>query len=160
MKYLTNGEHQKEKNDLLRLSLALGLFILLFFWLTNILMFVEKMGITPASITVYYLGDENGFKNPVSYVGLLEASHAHLFSYAVLLLLLNHLVTFTRLKKGLKYLLITASSLAGIGDIASGWLIVYIHPNFAFLKLGGFVILETSLAALLIVVVHSVVGRE
>lgn len=160
MKYLTNGEHKKEKNDLMRLSLVLSLFILALFWLSNILMFVEKMGITPASIAAHYLGDENSFKNPVSYLGLLEASHAHLFSYAVLLLLLNHLVSFTRLKKGLKYLLITASSLAGIADIASGWLIVYLHPNFAFLKLGAFVILETSLGALLIVVVRSVVGRE
>ncbi|RQW82328.1 MAG: hypothetical protein EHM62_03750, partial [Methylococcus sp.] len=36
-----------------------------------------------------------------------------------------------------------------IGDEAAGWLVRFVHPGFAYLKIGMFVTLETSLAALI-----------
>ncbi len=41
--------------------------------------------------------------------------------------------------------------LAGFVDEGAGWLVRFAHPGFAYLKIAGFLLLETSLAVLVAV---------
>ena len=44
---------------------------------------------------------------------------------------------------------------AAIADEAAGWLVRFAHPNFAYFKIGAFLLLETCLAALIVAVTLS-----
>ncbi len=149
MKFLSNGSHLEPNRPFTRLSLLLSLLVVAIFWLTNILLFTAKMGFSYQSIVEYYLGNEEIFRTPVSYMGLLETTHAHLFAYALLLLLLNHLLAFTTLSAGWKTAGIVLTYGSGMLDIASGWLIVYVAPLFAWMKLLSFLTLQVSMAAVI-----------
>jgi hypothetical protein len=39
-----------------------------------------------------------------------------------------------------------------VANEAGGWLVRFVHPGFAYFKIGAFLLLETTLAALLILV--------
>src|SRR4030065_255322 len=79
MKFLVNGEFNN--NRLLRVILIFTLFYVLLLWVTNILMYTQKIGVDYTSVVQYYLGSEEDFRNPVSYLGLLETTHIHLFLF-------------------------------------------------------------------------------
>ena len=78
-------------------------------------------------------------------------SHFHLFAMGMLLLVLTHLMLFVPLKKGTKAWLIALPFLSGFLDEGSGWLVRFVHPGFAYLKIASFLLLQGSLAALIIV---------
>lgn len=148
MKFLKDGSFNN--NGLLRLILCFALIYILILWVTNILIYVEKIGFRYTTVVDYYLGSEVEFKNPVSYRGLLEITHFHLFVFGMALLILNHLVTFTKLPRSLKLSLITLSFLSGLVDIGAGWLVRFVSPQFAYLKIGGFIVFQLSLLSLLV----------
>src|SRR3990167_6325087 len=99
MKFLVNGDFN---NKLLRIILGFALMYILVLWVTNILLYIEKIGFTYNSVVGYYLGSEEEFKNPISYRGLLEVTHVHLFVFAFAFLLLNHLTVFLNIPRYLK----------------------------------------------------------
>ena len=134
---------------MLILSLTLGYFFLQS--VTGILLYAESIGFSYASVVDYYRGSEETFKNPVSYRGLLEGSHFHLFAMAIGLLLVNHLAAFTKLPQGLKLFLVLVSFLSGLLDMASGWLTGFVSPNFAYLKIASFVAFQASFLVLIAV---------
>jgi len=138
-------------NSLLRLIVVFTLVFLFFLWLTNLLLYF-KIGFSYESIVDYYRGSEESFREPKSYLGLLEESHFHFFSMAIILVTLNHLILFSKIKNMWKLIIILASYVSAFGDIAAGWLIRYISPLFAYLKLGSVIVLQISLAALLVLV--------
>jgi hypothetical protein len=72
---------------------------------------------------------------------------------AVILVTLNHLILFTALGNIWKLLLIVSSFLSALGDIAGGWLIRYVSPYFAYLKISSVIVLQVSLALLMIIIV-------
>ncbi len=156
MKFMSNGSHLEPNRQFTRLSLLLSLLIVSIFWFTNILLFAAKMGFSYQSILEYYLGNEEIFRTPVSYMGLLETTHAHLFAYAILLLLLNHLLAFANISPCWKTVGIVFTYGSGMLDIASGWLIVYVAPAFAWVKLLAFLTLQLSLAVVIVLVLMSV----
>jgi len=47
-----------------------------------------------ASASAYYFGSEENFRNPFTFTGLLEMTRIHLFLFAMVLLLVNHLTYF------------------------------------------------------------------
>jgi len=147
MKFLVNGDFN---NRLLQIILFFVLIYTGFLWFTNILLYVEKIGFTYTSVVDYYLGSDEEFKNPISYRGLLEVTHFHLFAFAIALLLVSHLTVFSGLNQRLKLPLITISFISGFLDIASGWLIRFVSPEFAYLKVLGFIVFQMSFAILLI----------
>ena len=118
-------------------------------WVTNALLYFQKMGLTAASVTSYYLGNEELFTNPRSYQGLLEVSHFHLFAMGMLLLVLTHLMLFVPLAGRWKAWLIALPFGAALLDEGAGWLVRFASPGFAWLKVAGFLLLQTSLAALI-----------
>lgn len=138
-------------NSLLKLIIVFTLVFLFFLWLTNLLLYI-KIGFSYQSIVDYYRGSEEYFREPKSYLGLLEESHFHFFSMAIILVTLNHLILFSKIKNVWKLMIILASYMSAFGDIAAGWLIRYISPSFAYLKLGSVLVLQISFAALLVLV--------
>jgi hypothetical protein len=156
MKYLAEGRFPDGR--LLKLVLSLALFYLAVHWVTGTLLYAVGPGFTYESVTVYYRGDALGFKNPASFQVLLEESHFHLFAVGFALLFLNHLAVFTRIRRGLKFALITVSFASGLLDTASSWLVRFSSPSFAYLKIAAFgvfhltllVLLTVSLSALLV----------
>ena len=68
MRYVVTGEWSK--NDLLRLILGLFLVYVLLFWVTNWVLYFQKMTLDPASVVEYYLGDsEAEFGRPARPLG-------------------------------------------------------------------------------------------
>ena len=120
-------------------------------WLTNALLYFQKMGLSPASVVEYYLGNEERFLSPRSYQGLLEVSHFHLFAMGMLLLVLTHLMLFVPVSSRAKALLIVVPFLAAAADEASGWLVRFVHPGFASAKVASFLLLQGSLGVLIVV---------
>jgi hypothetical protein len=140
------------KNTLLRLIIVFTIVFFLFLWLTNLLLYLQ-VGFSYDSIVEYYRGSEESFRPAKSYMGLLEEAHFHFFSMAVILVTLNHLILFTGIGGIWKLILIVSSFMSALGDIAGGWLIRYLSPEFAYLKLASFAVLQISMAALMIIVV-------
>ena len=148
MKFFVNGDFSNSR--LLQIILFFTLLYILILWITNILLYIEKVGFTYNSVVNYYLGSEEEFKNPVSYLGLLELTHFHLFVFALALLLVNQLTAFINVPQSLKLSLILLSFLSGMGNIGAGWLVRFVSPIFAYLKIGSFIVFQISFLILLV----------
>lgn len=147
------------KNDLLKLVVLLTTVFFVFLWVTNLLLFL-KVGLSYESVVEYYRGSEETFRPPRSYMGLLEEAHFHFFSMAVLLVTLNHLFLFTKRGNGEKLLVVASSYGSAFLDIIGGWLVRYAAPEFAYLKIASFVVLQASLLYLMAVVTFYLFGKR
>ena len=154
MRFVVTGEWRE--NDLLRLVLGAFLVYVFLFWITNALLFFASMDLSYASVVAHYRGAEDRFMQPRSYKVLLEISHFHLFAMGILILTMTHLVLFVPISIPMKAVLIVTSFAAALLDEAGGWLVRFVHPAFAYVKLAGFLALELSLGALLAVVGYAV----
>lgn len=154
MRFVITGEWSK--NRLLQLIIVLFVIYVAGLWLTNALLYFQKMDLSYVSVTEYYLGSEERFLQPRSYQGMLEVSHFHLFAMGLLLLTLTHLMLFVPLSSNTKAGFIIIPFTAALLDEGSGWLVRFVHPLFAYLKIAGFVALEVSLAALIVVALWTV----
>ncbi|MCK5391280.1 MAG: hypothetical protein KAJ31_02545 [Deltaproteobacteria bacterium] len=146
-----------KKNTLLKLIVAFTVLFFLFLWITNLLLYLQ-IGFSYESVVEYYLGSEQDFRPPRSYLGMLEEAHFHFFAMAIILVTLTHLILFTKINNFWKLLLILSSYLSALGDIAGGWLILYVSPEFAYLKIASLIVLQVSLAALMIIVIWFLYG--
>lgn len=154
MRFVISGEWTR--NRLLQTIVLLYVFYVAALWLTNALLYFNKMGLTPGSVIEYYRGAEERFLQPRTYQGMLEVSHFHLFAMGMLLLVLTHLMLFVPVRNGLKAWLIAVPFAAAALDEGAGWLVRFGHPAFAWLKIGGFLLLQGSLALLIVVSAWSV----
>lgn len=157
MRFVVTGEWRR--NTLLRLIIACFLVYATALWATNALLYFGKMGLTAASVIEYYRGSEARFLSPRSYQGLLEVAHFHVFAMGIFVLTLTHLALFVPLPQRAKLWLVGLSFLAALADEAAGWLVRFAHPMFAYVKIGAFLLLETTLAALIAVAAVGVSGR-
>ena len=149
MRFVITGEWTR--NRLLQTIVVLYAVYVSGLWLTNALLYFEKMGLTPVSVVDYYLGNEANFTSPRSYQGLLEVAHFHLFAMGMLLLVLTHLMLFVPISNRLKAWLIVLPFFSALLDEGAGWLVRFGHPAFASLKIAGFLLLQASLATLIAV---------
>ncbi|MCX7088314.1 MAG: hypothetical protein NTV00_09705 [Methylococcales bacterium] len=150
--FVTGEQHRKTLLNTLVL-MFLGYIALL--WISNGMMYFHHMDLTPQSVIDYYLGSEANFTQPRSYQGMLEVSHFHLFSMGILVLTLTHLMLMTDFSNQLKIWLSSLTYLSALADEGGGWLVRFVHPAFAYFKIGAFIMLEFSLAALLLIVIAS-----
>ncbi len=146
MRFVVTGEWSR--NRLLQTIVALYSVYVILLWITNGLLYFSKMSLTTTSVVHYYLGSEEAYLSPRSYQGLLEVSHFHLFAVGMLLLVLTHLMLFVPLRSWLKAWLIAFPFLAALLDEGAGWLVRFVSPNFAIVKIAGFLLLQGSLALL------------
>jgi hypothetical protein len=157
MRFTITGEWKR--NALLRLIIVCFLVYGAALWLTNALLYFNKMGLTYQSVVEYYLGSEERFLQPRSYQGLLEITHFHVFAMGIFILTMAHLLLFVPLRPRTKLTLICLSFFAGIADEGAGWLTRFVHPAFAYAKIGAFLLLQGVLAVVLVAVLVAAVGE-
>jgi hypothetical protein len=148
MKYLQDGSHSHQ--PLMRLSLSLTLVLLVGFWVTNFAMFFSRMGLAPSSVVAYYNGSEADFTPARSAASMLETTHMHLPMMGLVLLLLTHLLIFVPLRGPWKRALIVGVFLFALMSEGGGWLVRFVSPSLAPVKVVGFLGLQALLAALLV----------
>ena len=147
MKYMESGGFQN--HPLMRLIIGLTLVLLLAFWVTNFALYASKMGLSPSSVVTYYNGSEESFLPPRTAGSMVEVTHAHLAMMAIVLLLLTHLVIFSPFGKSVKLLFIWGTFTAAVASEAGGWLVRFVSPQLAFVKVAGFLALQAFLGVLL-----------
>jgi hypothetical protein len=147
-------------NQLLRLVLVWFLVFVALLWVTNALLYFSKMSLTPSSVVAYYLGDEAQFTQPRSYQGLLELTHFHLFAMGILILTMTHLLLFVPMSNGRKALVVSIAFAAALADEAAGWLVRFVAPAFAYLKIAAFLTLEGVLAFLVGAVLWAILTTQ
>ena len=150
MRFFVTGEQNRQL--LLNSLILMFLGYILLLWISNGLMYFHKMDLTHISVVSYYLGSEQDFTQPKSYQSMLEVSHFHVFSMGLLVLTLTHLMIMTNLSVVIKVWLSALVYLSAIADELAGWLVRFVHPDFAYFKIASFLALEVSLAAMIILV--------
>ncbi|HET7290810.1 MAG TPA: hypothetical protein VFM88_00165 [Vicinamibacteria bacterium] len=156
MKHMENGGFQG--HPLMRATIGLTLSLLMAFWITNFAMYFGRMGLTSRSVVAYYNGSEEEFRPPRSAASMLETTHAHLPMMGMVLLFLTHLAIFAPIPRGAKVGLIGAAFVSAVLDEGGGWLVRFVSPALAPVKIGGFVGLQAAIAALLLVLAAFLLG--
>jgi hypothetical protein len=154
MRFVVTAEWRE--NHLLRLILGCFLVFVALLWLSNALLFFSQMTLTPSSVVAFYRGSEEAFSQPRSYKVLLEISHFHLFAMGILVLTMTHLLLFAPIGVRAKAWLILLSFGSALADEAAGWLVRYVHPGFALLKIAAFLVLQATLAIMIAIVAWAV----
>lgn len=147
-------------NRLLKLVIVWFLVFVALLWVTNALLYFAKMGLTPASVTAHYLGDEARFLQPRSYLGLLEVTHFHLLAMGILLLTMTHLLLFVPLSKRVKTWGVSLAFGSALANEAAGWLVRFVSPWFAHLKIAAFLTLQATLVFLVIAVLWALASGQ
>ncbi|MDE0886876.1 MAG: hypothetical protein OSB70_15220 [Myxococcota bacterium] len=158
MRFVVTGEWNR--NRLLQVIVLLYSLYVVLLIVTNFLLYFDQMSLDPASVVAHYLGNEEQFTSPRSYQGLLELSHFHLFAMGMLLMVLTHVMLFIPVSGTTKAWLITVPFMAGILSEGSGWLVRFVSPEFAIMKVAGFLLLQGSLIVLVIISVWAVLTKH
>lgn len=148
MKYMQTGSYRA--HVLMRLTLGCTVILLAAFWCTNWLLYFRTMDLAPASVVDYFRGSEAEFRMPRTYGAMLEVTHMHLPMMAMVLLLLTHLAIFLPWSLRLRVLLVLGSFGCALGSEGAGWLVRFVHPGFAWVKIVTFLGLQAGLAVLLV----------
>jgi len=119
-----------------------------------------KIGFTPSSVTNYYLGNPEIFRQPKSYGSLVEETHFHLFAMGIILMTLNHLMLFSKLKDSYKILIIIISFTSCLLDIGSSWLVRYVSSSFSLLKVSSMITEQVFLVLLIFIIIKSIFTKE
>lgn len=157
MRFVITGEWSR--NRLLRLIVFLFLGYMLLFVISSALLYFTRMGLDPGSVQLYFLGEphlEFG-RPPRPYASMVETSHMHLFAMGMLVMVLTHLLLFVPIKPAVKGWLVLIAFSAALLDEGANWLVRFVDPAFAWLKIGAFVTMELSLSALVILLVVYVI---
>jgi hypothetical protein len=133
----------------MRLTLVLTLTLLAGFWLTNAGMYFARMDLRPASVVSYYNGSEEDFRPSRSGAEMLEATHMHLPMMGMVILFLTHLLIFVPMSRSAKTGFIVTAFVSALLQEGSGWLVRFVSPAFAPLKILGFLGLQGALGFLL-----------
>ncbi|HYM80310.1 MAG TPA: hypothetical protein VEY91_02735 [Candidatus Limnocylindria bacterium] len=148
MKYLQSGGYQDQ--PLMRLTLGLALLLLSGFWVTNLALYFAHMSLDPASVVAYYRGDEAEFRPARSFQSMLEVTHMHLPMFALVLLLLTHLLIFAPMRFATKVAFIVVAFGSALLSESAGWMTRFWHPGLAVLKVVAFALFQGSLAFLIL----------
>lgn len=148
MKYLQNGGFQG--HPLMRLTLFWTLLFMAGLWVTNGLMYFSRMSLKPSSVESYYLGSREEYSQPRSAASMMEVTHAHLPVMGLTILLLTHLMIFAPYSDRAKRGFISAVFLSAFAGEGSGWLVRFVHPGFAWLKILCFLLFQAALGLLIL----------
>lgn len=147
MRYMMNGGYRNQ--PLVRLTLGCTLVFLVFLWISNFLLYFRHMSLAPASVVQYYLGSEAEFAAPRTYGSMIEVAHAHFAMMAMVLLLLTHLAIFVPWPMRVRVALVLGTFGAALFEELAGWMVRFVSPGFAPLKVASFLGMQACLAVLL-----------
>jgi hypothetical protein len=88
-----------------------------------------------------------------TYQSMLEVSHAHLPMMALVVLLLTHLLIFAPFQFKTKMVFIISGFSFALCNESAGWLVRFVHPGFAVLKVSSFLAFQGVLGFLMVVLV-------
>lgn len=132
----------------LLLFFALGLIALQL--LSGIWLFIEKYGLTPGEVYLYFAGDDTNFIVAKSVEGLLETAVPHFVAVSATIFVYAHFLLFTKeISEKRKQLLISGLFLSALVDIFSPFGILYGYELFAWLKVLSFWSFEILMGVLL-----------
>ena len=146
MRFTVTGEW--DHNRLLQVVLVLYSFFVILLWFTNWMLYFDSMSLTTASVVDHYLGNEEEFRSPRTYRGMVELAHFHLFAMGMLMMVLTHLALFVPVKPSHKIVLIVVPFFSALAYEGAGWLVRWGGAGFAWTKIAGILMLQGSLAAL------------
>ena len=86
-----------------------------------------------------------GPRVPRSYKVMLEVSHTHLFAQGLLLLVLTHMLFMVPVAGRAKAALVITAFASAVLNEASPWLIRYVHPHFAVMRISMLVVFPAKL---------------
>jgi hypothetical protein len=135
-----------QNNPLMRLTLGLTLLFLVGFWGTNLAMYFSRMDLRPGSVVSYYNGSEADFRPPRSAASMMETTHMHLPMMGMVLLFLTHLLLFLPLGRSAKVAFVVTAFVSAALEEGAGWLVRFVSPSFAPLKVAGFLGLQVIMA--------------
>jgi hypothetical protein len=134
----------------MRLTLGFALLLLIGFWATNVALYFQHMTLDPASVVTYFRGNEAEFVPARSAAGMLEVTHMHLPMFALVLLLLTHLLIFAPMRYALKVSFVIVAFGSALLSESAGWMTRFWHPGFAWLKVSMFVVFQATLGSLIV----------
>ena len=146
MRFVITGEW--DRNRLLQAIVVLYCLFVGLLWLTNWMLYFDAMDLTTSSVVDHYLGNEEEFRAPRTYRGMVELAHFHLFAMGMLMLVLTHLALFVPVRPSLKAALILVPFFSALFEESAGFLVRWGGPGFAWTKIAGMMLLQGSLAAL------------
>ena len=156
MRFVVTGEWNR--NDVLRLILLLFLGYVVLFWVTNWVLYFQKMSLDPGSVVAYYLGEpDQEFGHPPRPLGAMaEVAHFHLFAMGMLVMTLTHLLLFLPIPLRVRIALVVVAFFSALLEEGSGWLVRFVHPGFAALKVASFLLLQAALLGLTVAMIVGV----
>ncbi len=124
--------------------------------LSGIWLFIEKFGLSPSEVYLYFHGNEKEFILPKSIEGLLETAVPHFMAISTTIFVYGHFLLFTKvISENKKFLLIFLLFLSASIDIFSPLGIVYGYMGFAYLKVIAFWSFESLMGLLLCTLVYA-----
>lgn len=134
------------------LLLSIALVLIGLQLLSGIWLFIEKFGLVPSQVVLYFAGDAENFILPKSVEGLLETAVPHFLAISTTIFVYAHFLLFTDvISEHKKYLLITALFVTAIIDIFSPFGIIYGYELFAWMKVLAFWSFELLMGVLVFV---------
>jgi len=116
-----------------------GLLLLM----SGAILFVEKLGMSYESISLFYLGSEAQFTQPKSTFGLLETALPHLGAMGLFVFVIGHFLLFTPKKEKARAIVpVVLLFIAALLDIISGFIIIQGWTFFIWIKLVSFFSLQ------------------
>jgi len=158
MKYMQTGGFQG--HPLMRLTLLWLVVFLTGLWITNFGFYFSKMGLTPQSVVDYYCGSQALFSQPRSFQSMLEVTHFHLPMMAIVILMLTHLLIFAPFSDRVKIGFISTTFGSALLEEGSGWLVRFISPSLAILKILSFLTFQALMAFLLFALARFLLGTS
>jgi len=129
--------------------------------ISGIWLFIEKFGLLPSDVYLYFAGDEKNFVAPKSIEGLLETAVPHFLAISTTIFVYAHFLLFTNIiTQEKKTLLITALFMTAMIDIFSPLGIIYEYAFFSWLKVLAFWSFEFLMGLLLFVLFQAVLYRD
>jgi hypothetical protein len=128
--------------------------------LSGVVLFVLKFGFTPDLLHEYFVGNEDKYMLAKSFCGLLKTAFIHFFAYGVILFIVSHFVMMVRgIAERKKMRLIIVTSLSGLIDIMSNFLIQY-EMTFVYIKMLSFVLFELGIVTMLFIILKSTLIKK
>jgi hypothetical protein len=96
------------------------------------------VGFSFTGVVTHYRGDGGDLAVPpeLAFARMVHVNHVHVFSLAMLFVLVGTIFTQTRLPEWVKALFVAAPYVGMVVDFSSFWLLVFVSPLFAWLAMG------------------------
>jgi hypothetical protein len=133
LKYFVEGNGLSSLPTEKKLGLTMFLALITLGYITGVLMGLRQWGMSPRRISTYYLGDETQLIFPKNYGALLENTHFHLFSMAIIYLALTHLFLICSVGYRFKVWLISLTFAGLLLEVGAPWIIRYVGAGWGWL---------------------------